>query len=381
MKILSIMCDMVRPNILNFDNCCAGSFEYYLKKLGGTLYTNCFTQGPDTGRSLGCFWSGCVPQDNGCDERVKYPKFYLKKSSFLDNLKNHEFSFYFFSNPNEKILGVFPPGYESVGVHNEDLDLKKFVKQIDFDKDNIYTHITLTDFHWALDDFGACGRGVEQGLRILKDSINSIFEIASVDLFDYIFIFSDHGFKYNFEYTKEEKYYLLNRDRVNTLMYIIKKGERDFSYNDKLCSLIDFYPTICNIIGDKTSVKGYSFFSKDEPDFIFSEDHGDFSPRIYQPIEYWALIKKDVIYLRSMSGYYRDDKKIFDLEKKEFDKILCKNSISFAEVYKKLNILTLYNVMANDKSYYSNGEKRYIIGKLDLIERFKRKINLNKKRK
>ena len=72
-------------------------------------------------------------------------------------------------------------------------------------KENIYVHIVLSDFHWALDDYSACGEGVDIGLRILKESINIIFDMIPSQKFDYIMIFSDHGFKYNIEYQNEEK--------------------------------------------------------------------------------------------------------------------------------------------------------------------------------
>lgn len=380
MKFLSIMCDMVRPNVLNFDTASKDSFEGVIKSLNGTLYTNCFSHGPDTGRSMGCYWSGCTPEENGCNTRAKYPKFYLKVPSFLDDLVNRKYDLYFFTNPNEKILGVLPPNYENIGIHNEDLDLRKFLNKIDMNKENIYVHIVLSDFHWALDDYSACGEGVDIGLRILKESINTIFDMIPSQKFDYIMIFSDHGFKYNIEYQNEEKQYLLNRDRSNTLMYFKTPKDDIFKINSKLCSLIDVYPTICGLIDKDYSGKGYSLLEDDEPDFIISEEHGSFRPQVGQRIEYWALIKKEVIYLRSYDGYYRDDYKDFELNHDEFDSLLCNNSISFKETYDQLNILKLYDVMASDKSVYTNGEKRHFIGRFDLIEKLRRKIRWNQKR-
>ncbi len=375
MKILSIMCDMVRPNILDFENCSSDSYEHELKRLGGTLYRNCFSPGPDTGRSMGCYWSGKIPQDNGCDTRAKYPKFYLKSECFLDILSDKGFEFYFFTNPNEKILGDLPGSYDEKGTHNLDLDLRKFVSGIDLLNDNIYVNIFLTDFHWAIDDYGATGEGVEQGLRILKDSINIVFEMIEPNSFDYIIIFSDHGFKYNVEFESQEKYMFLNRDRSNTLMFIHKKGDNAFFTNDKLCSIIDVYPTIMDIVGEDYNGYAYSLFSDKEHEFIIADDHGDFLPRVNQLIEYWAVIKKDVIYIRSFTDYYRDDGKKFDLDKQKFDDFLCRNSKSFAEVFKQLNILKLYQTMATDKSYYTNGEVRYMVEKKDFVKRLHRKMN------
>lgn len=381
MKILSIMCDMLRPNILDFDNCSSDSYEQLLKNLGGTYYMNCFSQGPDTGRSMGCYWSGMIPQDNGCDTRAKYPKFYLQAESFLDKLVEDKYKLYFFTNPNEKILGILPTGYETLGIHNTDLDIQNFIKVIDMSVNNLYVHLALTDFHWALDDYGANADGVEKGLQILRDSITKFFKSIAPDQFDYIIIFSDHGFKYNIEFIYQEKCLLLNRDRSNTMMFIHKKGENRFNINNKLCSLIDVYPTIMDIIGKPYDGYGHSLFSLSEPEFIICEDHGDFLPKVNQTIEYWALIKKEVIYLRSYFGYFRDDGKEFDIDKEMFDKLLCNYSKSFKETFKQLNILELYKIMATDKSFYTNGEPRYIIKKYNIFKRLKRKMRWKTVRK
>lgn len=385
MKILFLFCDMVRPGVLDFNNSKNKSFEGLLKSMGGTYYSNCFSHGPDTGRSMGCYWSGFTPPDNGCDTRAKYPKFYLNKTSFLDILTELKYDLYFFTNPNEKVLGCLPPKYDEIGKHNIDLDLDKFVESIDLSKDNIFAHIALTDFHWALDDYGANEIGVANGLRILYESISNIFKIIPSDVFDYIFVFSDHGFKFQKEYDTEDKIYMLNRDRSNVLMFIHEKGKNHFGYNDKLCSLVDVYPTIMGMINHPYNGYGNSLFSDKEPAYIIADEHGSFLPEASQKIEYWALIKKDVIYLRSYYEYCRDDGKPFDLSKDEFDETLCKLSTSFRETYKQLKILDLYRVMATDKSFYTNGEPRFIIEKNDYIGRLKRKINklkwkyLNKK--
>ncbi len=374
MKILSIMCDMVRPSVLDFDNPINKSFEKKIIEIGGTIYPNCFSPGPDTGRSLGCYWSGKNPQDNGCDTRAKYPKFYLKTGSFLDKLAEHKYNFYFFTNPNEKVLGDLPIIYENEGVHNDDLDIKKFLSKIDLSQENIYAHIFLTDFHWAIDDYGANGCGVEKGLSILRESIDIIFNNLPIDEFDYVIIFSDHGFKYSIEFEHQEKYLLLNRDRSNVFMFLHKKGEKnDISYNNKLCSLIDVYPTIMEMINEEYEGDAYSLFSDNEHEFVIADDHSEFLPKVNQTIEIWALIKKQRIYFRTFDGYFRDDGKEFELNKEEFDAFLCNQSKSFLEVYKQLKILDLYKNMANDKSYYTNGAPRYSVGKSDILKRIKRK--------
>lgn len=374
MKILSLFCDMVRPNILDFSGCNENSFENILISIGGTYYNNCFSPGPDTGRSMGCFWSGLMPQDNGCNSRAKYPKFYLNSGSFLDVLSEENYNMYFFTNPNEKILGCLPPKYDTVGHHNKDLHLDNFIRSIDMRQDNIFAHIALTDFHWALDDYGANSYGVYQGLRVIKESIRNLFRIIPVDEFDYIIIFSDHGFKYEKEFKLQDKIFLLNRDRSNVMMFIHKRNDDGLCINSKLCSLIDFYPTLMEIIGHKYCGYGYSLFSNSEHEFVVCEEHGSFLPEVDQKIEYWAVVKKNVIYLRSYYDYLRDDGNQFELDKNEFDLFLCKHSKSFSEVYKQLKILELYRTMATDKSIYSNGENRLTNGKNDFFTKVKNKI-------
>ena len=51
MKILVIFIDMIRPNRLSTfnDKIVADTpLDLSLRELGGTYYTNCFSQGPDT---------------------------------------------------------------------------------------------------------------------------------------------------------------------------------------------------------------------------------------------------------------------------------------------------------------------------------------------
>ena len=55
--------------------------------LGGEIFTNMFTHAPDTPRSLACFWSGLIPEKNGCNTRLKYPYFFLKNPTLLSELK------------------------------------------------------------------------------------------------------------------------------------------------------------------------------------------------------------------------------------------------------------------------------------------------------
>ena len=61
MKILVVFVDMIRPNRLSIINKRISPntpLDEFLKKLGGTFYKNCFSQGPDTPRSKFSLVSG-----------------------------------------------------------------------------------------------------------------------------------------------------------------------------------------------------------------------------------------------------------------------------------------------------------------------------------
>ena len=87
MKILLCFIDMLRPDLLNlYGNRFVSQVDLFFEKLGGTVYRNCYTPGPDTPRSTACILTGCYPKKNGCDARVKYPKYFLKKNILFQNL-------------------------------------------------------------------------------------------------------------------------------------------------------------------------------------------------------------------------------------------------------------------------------------------------------
>ena len=55
--------------------------------------------------------------------------------------------------------------------------------------------LTLDDYHWAIDDYGATHKAVKIGHNIISNVLNTFFRTHSYDEFDHIFFFSDHGHK------------------------------------------------------------------------------------------------------------------------------------------------------------------------------------------
>ena len=50
--------------------------DNYLINLGGTVFDNVISPGPDTPRAAASYFSGKPPWENGCDSRSKWPKFF-----------------------------------------------------------------------------------------------------------------------------------------------------------------------------------------------------------------------------------------------------------------------------------------------------------------
>lgn len=90
MKILLAFFDMIRVDHIQMYNPQAEKtvFDTMFQKIGGTLFSKCYTPAPDTPRSLACLWSGYVPSNNGCDTRIKWPHFFMKEgiSTIFDNV-------------------------------------------------------------------------------------------------------------------------------------------------------------------------------------------------------------------------------------------------------------------------------------------------------
>jgi len=92
MKVLLVFIDMMRTDLLSVYNQNVKdktSFDLLLEKIGGCIYTNCYTPAPDTPRSLACLQTGLHPYFNGCNTRIKWPKYYVKeevrKAGYLPN--------------------------------------------------------------------------------------------------------------------------------------------------------------------------------------------------------------------------------------------------------------------------------------------------------
>ena len=170
MKILSIFWDMTRINLLNkYDsNNKVTDIDSFLDQIGGTLFTNCYTPAPDTPRSLACMQTGLYPFFNGCNSRVKWPKFFLEpsKKTVFDLLNDCQYKQLFYIPENNYNTGPFSfRAYEYGKFYHNKMSFQEELKINLQSEENLFAHIHLQDYHWCIDDYGANKKGASEGKK------------------------------------------------------------------------------------------------------------------------------------------------------------------------------------------------------------------------
>jgi len=368
MKILFVFWDMTRVNLLNkvdSENV-ATDIDKFLDEIGGTFYTNCYTPAPDTPRSLASMQSGLYPYSNGCDSRIKWPKFFLneEKITIFDQFNKASFKQLFYLPDINYNVGPFSErAYKYGEFFNDRYEFKEAVKKnIDGDG-NLFAHIHLDDYHWGIDDHGPNKRGVKIGRKNVVDFTESFFNDISINSFDYVFIFSDHGHKCKKETAFRNRLELLNGDRTNILMHIRRKDEYRVSKNTKLCAIFDIFPTIQEILKyNDVSNDGISLFSKKEHSEIIIEDHSKFNVEPIQGIEVWAIRKIKSLYITSIiNDLYFENNIIKEISKSvKIENIghISKKSPTIKDYQKKLKVLNYYKNLKASTGEFNNGNRR-----------------------
>ncbi len=359
MRVLMLFLDMVRPNRLKlFDE--KNNYKYLDKlifKLGGTLYTNCYSPAPDTPRSMACFYTGLLPFENGCDTRVKWPGKFLKdKPNIFDPFIKNNYNMNFFSNPNERQGGLFPPGIDQIGAHNTNYDLDKYLKELKL-KDKHLVFIGIPDFHWALQDWGYNLKAEKVAEDEIEKTLKIIFQNLNEEDFDYIFVFSDHGFKFNAQVRLEKSFQFLDRDRSNIFMFLRKKGDNKLTKSNKLCSIQDLKHTIYDLFGLEST---FSLLNGSERKYVVLEDHMSISaPKINQNIHIWGVANKDSIYVRDLQSGFLIKKNglVNNGINNEYDNIL-KQESQFGKYINEHNKVFEYKKLILAQTNYMNGGAR-----------------------
>lgn len=373
MKVLFVFCDMIRVENLKTLNSSVSNFtpfEEFLNKIKGNFFQNCYTPSPDTPRSLGCLYSGLYPIKNGCDSRIKWPNFYLKKEipNLFSFLLENKFVINTMINKSRIETGILPrlnhhnlKNYENLSdiLNERDTILKN--------KDSL-TFIDFPDYHYSVDDFSAHPKSHNHGLNKVTESLKLFFSRFDVNDFDEIFIFSDHGCKFSND--SENIHYNISDKRSKILMFHHSKLDVTFNLNSKLCSIMDVFPTIHKLVNSDSKINfdGVDLYSNIENDLVI-EDDTSFSPSINSINNLWAIRTKSffVFFYRQKTTVNIIDSdfkiKISDveltvLETNYFENLLLKLTHSYGIVKKNSEILVKYSQMKNEQNIYTNGSYR-----------------------
>ena len=376
MKILILFCDMLRANRLmtvNKDISTFTNFDKWIQDFGGCTYTNCYTPAPDTPRSLACFYTGLYPKLNGCKLRIEWPRYYQnqEKPTIFELLNNSKYKTYTNFSKYELETGVLSnKDLKRVSNYNSFLDI--FNSEVIRNKDkNSCFFLTLNDYHQCVNDYSSLKRADKKGHEKLLDTFDMFFKKYDKDIFDYIFIFSDHGCILSDDnlYLKD-KYQLLNDNRSKIFLHIRKKGEINSHVDPTLRTIMDIYPSIAEILNNPIpkKISGISLFNKKSHEFVVIEDTCEFKPHLGIYNDIWRYKEMDYSYYLSIDdGAEVKYEKCNDLNKstntvntKKILKRISDFSCSYKEINKRHEILISYAEMNRQYSNinFSSGEKR-----------------------
>jgi len=361
---------MIRPDRLttfNLENKVKTPLDFAFQKLGGTVFTNCYSPGPDTPRGISSFLTGLDPYKNGCNTRLKWPQYFLNKKlkTIFDLFIENKYRVDCYSPLTHQKLGIFPDHIAKMNIHNKDNKMDEYLSKIKLQNKH-FIFIDIYDFHMGIDDFGASTHGEKKSYNIVKNSYDIIFKNLNKKDFDHIFIFSDHGFKFSAESKFEDKKMLVNRNRTNCMLIHRSKNQNKLEINDRLCSLSDLKPTFEEILTQSNNDIKYPINGEKLREFVVIEDHINFNPSINQNIELWALVKKDYVYIRTLDeAVVLDSKnKIISTNINKYDDDILKQNSSFKIYSNEFEKIFHYIDDKSKKYSYSNGKKRKKKGRL-----------------
>lgn len=295
MKILIVFIDMVRVDYLHSynRNTSLCLIDKRLERLGGSLFTRCYSPGPDTPRSMACMQSGLYPFFNGCDTRIKWPKFFMKEdvSTIWDHAANKGWKVNLCCNKNETLTGFFK--YQESSQIRLFNSLDEFMGGGEFG-DNSLSFIGIPDMHTAISDYNATEYAIRKGDEIVDLYFERFITDDYTAQFDYVFVFSDHGCQMVDESKRmKSSLELLDDGRNKLLMFIHQRGDVGLSEDNRLSSILDLYATLERLIGCTDFRHGFSLLDKPLRVITHVEDHKDFNVYPEIMIKQWRVISDD----------------------------------------------------------------------------------------
>lgn len=296
MKILLLFFDMIRTDHIKLYNPNAKecAFDRFFNKIGGTLYTRCYSSAPDTPRSMSCLWSGMLPYKNKCDVRIKWPKYFMDESikTIFDNVYNRGYAVHLCAHDNYQETGLFKIQPTTKPIFYS--EPQEFVKGINFEKD-LCCFIANQDSHIVVNDYGGTESSFEVTSALMQDYFDRYITPEFIDQFDYTFFFSDHGMQTLKERVLlTDKLDLLKDGRTNLLMFCHKKGDSGVLIDKRLCTNLDLYATVEKLSGGEDVRDGYSLLEAPTRKALHIEDHTDFTVTPEVMIKQWRVITDEL---------------------------------------------------------------------------------------
>lgn len=361
MKILCVFVDMIRVDRLHLYNNTVKptDIDGFLTRIGGTLYKKCYTPAPDTPRSLACMQSGIYPYSNGCNTRIKWPAYYLNDNikTIFDYFAEIQYDVNLYATNDRVEVGQFKfDSSNFIHIYN---DCNDFLENMSKGSDNELSFLTLLDYHAAIDDFRGTLEGCKKGQDLIFSSFEKYINKSVLDVYDHIFIFSDHGHMLDREIRlKKTTLDYLNDTRSQILMFHHTKCDASLNIDTELRSILDLFPTLLQIVTPNNIEKrdGVSLLSLSGHNFLVIEDHSDFSVKPEQVISQWRVITAKYDYKTNVNE--DNSSSLEHIEREDAMGKIKKISPIFIEYYKQLQILEKYQKLRYSNRYYLTGEKR-----------------------
>lgn len=167
--------------------------DKFVDELGGTLFINANTGSADTPRSISELLSGTPSYLNGCNTRLRYPRFNLTGANIFDKFLAQSHSVKIYTNRHHHKLGVFPQSTDSFVKYFENDNEFRNVLSNHKPSEMEFVFIYLSDYHDEIDNRGANIHSVNRGQRKVYNKLRIINEILNISGYDNFFILSDHG--------------------------------------------------------------------------------------------------------------------------------------------------------------------------------------------
>lgn len=255
------MIDMLMADNLNTLNIESprNAIDDFMFENGGTLFSNMFTSGPDTPRSLSEFWSGKFSYNNGCKTRAHYPGHFLNTTSLIEIMYKYGYRMRFLTNKNSFELGMYPSLLEK-DIRSSDLDTFCEELRLDFSEKQ-FNFIYIDEYHETINHYGANKNTIRKGQNRVDKLLSDIFDNLEPDSYDLLIIFSDHGHLISRDFKsnrfslklKESKLTesLLTKKRLQVFHYWRFKNEQSLKIDSQLRHNVDVFPTISKLICNK----------------------------------------------------------------------------------------------------------------------------------